>query len=119
MPRVLIAGCGYVGSAAAKLAPPTELGPALEHTRLLFVAVGTPPTYSGDADLSAVWTVVDELPVIERPCTVVMKSHTTAAAIAITRNERQAPTIASVVLGATRCVVIISTACAWRSGGYI
>src|ERR687885_2116557 len=28
----------------------------------LYVAVGTPPTYSGDADLSAVWTVVDELP---------------------------------------------------------
>ena len=27
----------------------------------LYVAVGTPPTYSGDADLSAVWTVVDEL----------------------------------------------------------
>ena len=30
----------------------TELAPALEHARLLFVAVGTPPTYSGDADLS-------------------------------------------------------------------
>src|SRR4051794_40685575 len=28
----------------------TDLAPALEHTRLLFVAVGTPPTYSGDAD---------------------------------------------------------------------
>jgi len=28
----------------------------------LYVAVGTPPTYAGDADLSAVWTVVDELP---------------------------------------------------------
>ena len=32
----------------------------------LFVAVGTPPTYSGDADLSAVWTVVDELPARRR-----------------------------------------------------
>ena len=31
----------------------TELGQALEHARLLFVAVGTPATYSGDADLSA------------------------------------------------------------------
>src|SRR5205085_527705 len=30
----------------------TELSSALEHARLLFVAVGTPPTYSGDADLS-------------------------------------------------------------------
>src|SRR5215207_2117963 len=28
----------------------TEPGAALEHARLLFVAVGTPPTYSGDAD---------------------------------------------------------------------
>ena len=32
----------------------------------VYVAVGTPPTYSGDADLSAVWTVVDELPAIDR-----------------------------------------------------
>jgi UDPglucose 6-dehydrogenase len=40
----------------------TELGPALEHARLLFVAVGTPPTYSGDADLSAVHAVVDAMP---------------------------------------------------------
>ena len=40
----------------------------------VYVAVGTPPTYSGDADLSAVWTVIDELPAIERQCVVVMKS---------------------------------------------
>src|SRR4029077_10120042 len=40
----------------------TELAGALEHTRLLFVAVGTPPTYSGDADLSAVHAVVDSIP---------------------------------------------------------
>src|SRR4051794_40669789 len=40
----------------------TELGDALEHARLLFVAVGTPPTYSGDADLSAVHAVVDAMP---------------------------------------------------------
>src|SRR3954453_23590132 len=32
----------------------TDIADALEHARLLFVAVGTPPTYSGDADLSAV-----------------------------------------------------------------
>jgi len=35
---------------------------AIEGAELVFIAVGTPPTYSGDADLSAVWTVVDELP---------------------------------------------------------
>jgi UDPglucose 6-dehydrogenase len=40
----------------------TDLGPALEHARLLFVAVGTPPTHSGDADLSAVHEVVDSMP---------------------------------------------------------
>jgi UDPglucose 6-dehydrogenase len=40
----------------------TELAPALEHARLLFVAVGTPPTYSGDADLSAVHAVVEAMP---------------------------------------------------------
>src|SRR6202162_3740398 len=47
---------------AARLHFTTELAPALEHTRLLFVAVGTPPTYSGDADLTAVNQVVAELP---------------------------------------------------------
>ena len=40
----------------------------------MYIAVGTPPTYSGDADLSAVWTVVDELPQVERRIVVAMKS---------------------------------------------
>jgi len=40
----------------------TDLAGALEHARLLFVAVGTPPTHSGDADLSAVHQVVDSMP---------------------------------------------------------
>src|SRR5881296_202696 len=40
----------------------TDLTPALEHARLLFVAVGTPPTYSGDADLTAVRQVVGAVP---------------------------------------------------------
>jgi len=51
----------------------TELGPALENARLLFVAVGTPPTYSGDADLSAVHAVVDAMPASDRHA-LVMKS---------------------------------------------
>jgi UDPglucose 6-dehydrogenase len=51
----------------------TELGPALEHARLLFVAVGTPPTYSGDADLSAVHAVVGAMPASDRHA-LVMKS---------------------------------------------
>jgi UDPglucose 6-dehydrogenase len=51
----------------------TDLGEALEHARLLFVAVGTPPTYSGDADLSAVHAVVDAIPASDRHA-LVMKS---------------------------------------------
>ncbi len=51
----------------------TDLFGALEHARLLFVAVGTPPTYSGDADLSAVHAVVDAIPAAEDRA-LVMKS---------------------------------------------
>ena len=51
----------------------TELAPALEHARLLFVAVGTPPTYSGDADLSAVHAVVSSMPASDKHA-LVMKS---------------------------------------------
>src|SRR6058998_1539834 len=40
----------------------------------LFVCVDTPPTYSGDADLSRVWTVVDELPELSDRPILVMKS---------------------------------------------
>lgn len=40
----------------------------------VFVCVGTPPTYSGDADLSAVWQVVDELPSARDRLALIMKS---------------------------------------------
>src|SRR3954452_14898602 len=39
----------------------TEMSDALEHAQLLFVCVDTPPTYSGDADLSRVEAVIREL----------------------------------------------------------
>lgn len=51
----------------------TDIGTALEAARLLFVAVGTPPTYSGDADLSAVNAVVAAMPASDRHA-LVMKS---------------------------------------------
>jgi UDPglucose 6-dehydrogenase len=51
----------------------TSLADALEHARLLFVAVGTPPTYSGDADLSAVNAVIDAIPA-SKDHALVMKS---------------------------------------------
>ncbi len=41
---------------------------------LLFICVDTPPTYSGDADLSRVWTVIDELPNLKGRPILVMKS---------------------------------------------
>ena len=50
---------------AARLHFSTDLAQALEHARLQFVAVGTPPTYSGDADLSSVHAVVDAIPAAE------------------------------------------------------
>ncbi len=39
----------------------TDMGELLAEARLIFVCVQTPPTYSGDADLSAVQTAVDEI----------------------------------------------------------
>jgi UDPglucose 6-dehydrogenase len=51
-----------------------DVGEAIEGAEFVYVAVGTPPTYSGDADLSAVWTVVDELASVDHPLVVVMKS---------------------------------------------
>jgi UDPglucose 6-dehydrogenase len=59
---------------AARLRFTLDVAEAIEGSEFVFVAVGTPPTYSGDADLSAVWTVVDELPQVEGRLVVVMKS---------------------------------------------
>jgi UDPglucose 6-dehydrogenase len=59
---------------ADRLAFTLDVQEALDGAEFAFVAVGTPPTYSGDADLSAVWTVVDSLPSLEHPLTLVMKS---------------------------------------------
>ena len=52
-----------------------DIREAVAGAEFLYVAVGTPPTESGDADLRAVWSVIDELPLDlpGRPV-VVMKS---------------------------------------------
>ena len=52
-----------------------DVNEAVDGAEFLYVAVGTPPTESGDADLSSVWAVVDELPhdIAGRPI-LVMKS---------------------------------------------
>ncbi len=62
-----------VASNAERMHFSTDIGDALAHARLLFVAVGTPPTYSGDADLSAVHAVVASMPASDRHA-LVMKS---------------------------------------------
>ncbi|HEV2712273.1 MAG TPA: UDP-glucose/GDP-mannose dehydrogenase family protein [Gaiellaceae bacterium] len=47
---------------------------AARDAEFLYVCVGTPSTYSGDADLSAVWSVLDDLPPLKGRPVLVMKS---------------------------------------------
>ncbi len=58
---------------AERLTFTTDMSELLNGARLLFVCVDTPPTYSGDADLSRVRAVVDDLPA-ESDHALVMKS---------------------------------------------
>jgi UDPglucose 6-dehydrogenase len=51
-----------------------DIGDVFSTARIVFVSVPTPPTYSGDADLSAVWHVLDELPDLTDRAVLVMKS---------------------------------------------
>jgi UDPglucose 6-dehydrogenase len=51
-----------------------DLGQLLDACRIAFVCVDTPPTASGDADLSRVQTVIDELPQTGERFVLVMKS---------------------------------------------
>src|SRR5437660_10027645 len=67
----------------------TELAGALEHARLLCVAVGTPPTYSGDADLSAVNAVVGAMPRSDRHALVMKSTVPAGTGAAIKRILRE------------------------------
>jgi UDPglucose 6-dehydrogenase len=51
-----------LGRNGERLVFTTEMDDVLESSRLLFCCVDTPPTYSGDADLSRVQAVVSQLP---------------------------------------------------------
>jgi UDPglucose 6-dehydrogenase len=53
-----------------------DVAEVVSEAEFLYICVGTPPTYAGDADLSAVWTVIDELRAVApgTRATVVMKS---------------------------------------------
>ena len=63
----------------------TDLADALEHARLLFVAVGTPPTYSGDADLSAVNAVINAIPASEDHALVMKSTVPSGTGVAVKR----------------------------------
>ena len=62
-----------LASNAERLRYTLDVREALGDAEFVYVCVDTPPLYSGDADLSRVWTVVDELPEDVR-ATMVMKS---------------------------------------------
>src|SRR3954466_6257409 len=64
----LLARCGD------RLSFTLDVADVVAEADVLFVCVGTPPTYSGDADLSAVWALLDELPQLDRRAILVMKS---------------------------------------------
>src|SRR4051794_33519591 len=67
----------------------TDLRDALANTRLLFVAVGTPPTYSGDADLSSVYAVVDAMPASDGHALVMKSTVPAGTGEAIKRRFRE------------------------------
>src|ERR1700760_58918 len=63
----------------------TDLSEALEHARLLFVAVGPPPTYSGDADLSAVNAVIGAIPASNDHALVMKSTVPSGTGVAVKR----------------------------------
>jgi UDPglucose 6-dehydrogenase len=65
----------------------TEMSEVLDGPRLLFCCVDTPPTYSGDADLSRVMAVVDALPDDDTHA-LVMKSTVPAGTGAAIRRHK-------------------------------
>lgn len=72
---------------AERLTFTTDMGELLDGARLLFVCVDTPPTRSGDADLSRVRAVVDELPA-DSEHVLVMKSTVPAGTGNSIRRDR-------------------------------
>ncbi len=72
---------------AERLSFTTEMDELLGAARLLFVCVDTPPTRSGDADLSRVRTVVEELPA-DGDHVLIMKSTVPAGTGEAIRRDR-------------------------------
>ena len=72
---------------AERLTFTTDMGKLLASARLLFVCVDTPPTRSGDADLSRVRAVVEELPA-DGEHVLIMKSTVPAGTGEAIRRDR-------------------------------
>ncbi len=72
---------------AERLTFTTDMGELLASAKLLFVCVDTPPTRSGDADLSRVRTVVEELPA-DGEHVLIMKSTVPAGTGEAIRRDR-------------------------------
>ena len=72
---------------AERLTFTTEMSELLDAARLLFVCVDTPPTRSGDADLSRVRVVVEELPA-DGEHVLIMKSTVPAGTGETIRRDR-------------------------------
>ncbi len=65
----------------------TEMAAVLDGPRLLFCCVDTPPTYSGDADLSRVEAVVAALPDDDTHALVMKSTVPAGTGVAIRRNK--------------------------------
>src|ERR1700704_2062407 len=61
---------------AERLRFTTDLGPAVRASRLVVLAIGTPPAADGSADLSTLWTVVDQVAPHLRPDAIVITKST-------------------------------------------
>lgn len=68
----------------------TQISDALDGARLVFVAVGTPATHAGDADLTAVHRVVAAMPPSERHALVMKSTVPSGTGVAIRRMLEQA-----------------------------
>jgi UDPglucose 6-dehydrogenase len=80
----------------ARLRITLDVAEVFERARIAFVCVGTPPTYSGDADLTAVWRLLDEIPTGVDSAILVMKSTVPVGTGLKARAELDARGLASV-----------------------
>ena len=63
-------------TAVGRLAFTTDTVAAIESAEIVFLAVGTPPSADGAADLSALWTVIDSIAAHLHPLAVIVTKST-------------------------------------------